>query len=254
MVVPISSAQSWRAAFTGTYDDGELDVLAPFVLPGAFVIDIGACLGFYTIPLAAMARPLGAYVVAVEPVPANCDILRSNLELNDLAGHVAVLPLALGRAEGHLDMHVEPGGRGNATIVSGMPATEIERHDPRGRGAPERVAVSTLDDVELPDAVAGRRCTLLKIDVEGFELDVLDGGEAFIAKHRPVIFAEFHPQWLRSRGVAPTAPHEWAASHGYRCAEVVRSRANALTEQTRVTVCELEPGSVRSGSNLLLIP
>src|SRR5947209_1245448 len=73
MVVPLSSAQSWRAAFTGRYDDGELDLLDPAIAPDSFVLDIGACLGFYTVPMAAIARSRNSLVLAVEPVVANCE-------------------------------------------------------------------------------------------------------------------------------------------------------------------------------------
>jgi FkbM family methyltransferase len=255
MDVPANSAQSWRAAFTGSYDDEEIGLLTQYVEPGSFVLDVGASLGFYTIPLATVARTLAARLLAVEPVAANCVTLRHNLDINGLDDVVSIAPVALGRQSGKVFLHVETGGTGNAAIVSGLDATEVARHDKAGgTGGTETARVCPLDELVLPSDYGALRCSLIKIDAEGFEMDILAGSSSFIAAHRPVIFAEFSPEWLSTRGVSAAAPREWADENDYDCLELVYYRPNAMLERQKVSVQPLTADDVRIGTSLVLDP
>ena len=255
MVVPVNSAQSWIAAFTGSYDDEEIDLLIPYIQESSLVLDIGASLGFYTIPLALAASRSGGRVVAVEPVAANCAVLRRNLELNGVADVVSVLPVALGTRRAEVVLHVETGGTGNATIVSGLAADEVARHDEAGGTGTEQLAdVYRFDEIDLSPDDRDRPCSLVKLDVEGFEMEVLAGASSFLAANRPVIFAEFNPAWLETRGVDPRAPLRWAADNSYRCMELVYSRRRAMLDRQRVSLRPLATGADRSGTSLLLTP
>jgi FkbM family methyltransferase len=234
---------------------GSLHRLLPHVRPGTLVLDIGASLGFYTIPLALAARSSGGRLVAVEPVPANCEVLRRNVELNGLEEIASVLPVALGAEEAQVLLHVETGGTGNATIVSGLDASEVARHDKAGgTDATQAAEVRRLDDVTLPFDDLALPCSLVKMDAEGFEMDILQGASRFIAGHRPVIFGEFHPEWLETRGVPGSDPQRWAAANGYECMELTRSRIYALLDQERIALRALPGGAARSGTSLLLLP
>jgi len=255
MAVPANSSQSWRAAFTGSYDDEDIELFVRYIEPGSFVLDVGASLGFYTIPLGLAARRVAARVLAVEPVARNCDVIRHNVGLNGLDDVVSVLPSALGRTHAHVTLHVETGGAGNATIVTGLDPLEVERHDRAGNtGATETVLVRPLDDLEIPEEVRGRRCSVVKIDAEGFEMDILAGAASFVASNRPALVAEFNPSWLRTRGSAPSAPADWAAANGYACHEMVYKRVNPVSDVLRASLTPLGPSSVRSGTGLVLLP
>jgi FkbM family methyltransferase len=255
MTVPANSSQSWRAAFTGSYDDEVIDLLVPHVEPGSLVFDVGASFGFYTIPLGLAAQRVGARVVAVEPVGRNCDVLRRNVALNGLDGVVSVLPWALGAVPAQVTLHVETGGAGNAAIVTGLDPAEVARHDRAGNtGGTETVEVRRLDDLELPVDLRHRRCSLVKIDAEGFEMDILAGATSFLAAHRPALFAEFSPAWLQSRGLAASAPVGWAAAHGYTCHELVHTRARRTSDVLVSTLAPLAPTAPRRGTDLMLLP
>lgn len=255
MAVPANSAQSWRAAFTGSYDDEEIELLIPHIEPASLVLDIGASLGFYTIPLGLAARPVGARVLAIEPVARNCDVIRRNVELNDLEDVVSVTRTALGKAHGRVTLHLETGGAGNATVVTGVDPMEVERHDRAGNTREtETVPVRPLDDLELSPEDGGRRCSLVKMDAEGFEMEILAGATSFIASHRPVLFAEFSPSWLETRGSAASAPAEWAAANGYACQELVHSRSNPVSDVLVPSLTPIGPSGVRSGTDLMLLP
>jgi len=256
MTVPASSAQSWQAAFTGCYDDAEIGLLVPHIAPASLVLDIGASLGFYTIAFALAAREVGARVLAIEPVERNCEIIRRNVELNGLGDVVSVLQTALGRVSTQVTLHVESGGAGNATIVTGLDPAEVKRHDAAGNtGAVETVQLRRLDDLDLSDGDRERPCSLMKLDTEGSEIDILAGGESFINAHRPVIVAEFNLEWLATRGVAASGPVDWAQANGYLCHQLMYQRTNPAFE---VGTASLEPMMTalapRSGSDLVLLP
>jgi FkbM family methyltransferase len=250
MLAPANSMQSWRAAFTGQYDDEVIRFLTAYINPGGLVLDIGASLGFYTVPLAVAARSVNAKVWSIEPVPTNCAVLRQNIVRNGLLDTVDVLDVALGSAASMVDIHVEGSGAGNAAIADGVEAAEMMRHDAAGRATSYvTVRVSRLDD--LPSST--RRCSLIKMDVEGYELHVLAGAEEFIEANRPAIFGEFSHEWLSSRGFATGAPLEWAASHGYAGAYVHAARSSYLTDRRNIFLTSADQPDP-SAEGLLLLP
>lgn len=255
MEVPANSAQSWLAAFTASYDDAELDLLLTFIRPRSLVLDIGASLGFYAVPLADAVRHRGGCLVAVEPVTQNCEVLRRNFEINGLTDAGRVLPLALGDEEAEVLLHVEAGGTGNATIVSGLSERDIAHHDHEGGTLSAATAsVRRLDTVELPLGDQYLGCSVIKMDAEGYEIEILRGASRFIRNQRPVIFGEFHPEWLKARGVAASEPQRWAQANNYECMELVYTRKHALLDLERVTLRRITEHNRRSGRSLLFLP
>ena len=80
MVAPPTSSLTWGAAFTGRYDDAEIEMLASLARRPSLVLDVGASFGFYSIPLALATRDFGCHTIAVEPIPSNLEILRQNVD------------------------------------------------------------------------------------------------------------------------------------------------------------------------------
>lgn len=156
--------REWRAQ--------ELAALAPVVGPGATVIDIGANLGFYAALLAGRAGPRGR-VVAFEPAPRVFEKLRATIARNRL-DQVVALNLGCGAAPGQAVLRQVSASTGNASLVG-----------PEDSG--ETVELRRLDDV--PEAWE-RPPQLIKIDVEGFESEVLAGASAILERHRPTLYIE----------------------------------------------------------------
>jgi FkbM family methyltransferase len=242
-----ASSQSWTAAFLGTYGEDAVDALAPYVEPDSVILDIGASMGFFTIPAARLARSVGAAVVSYEPVPANADLLRSNVELNGFQDLVTVRPVGLGPAADELAMVVEGAGAGNASITAGVGSQQLAGHVADGAlNNTIRVPIETLDAQNLVN------CTALKIDVEGFELDVLAGGVDLVRRSRPAIYAEFSPAWLTSRGYGPDAPAVWARTNEYVAYGYPTRRLHRWTEQGPGPAVRMD-GEWLSG-DVLLVP
>src|SRR6516165_4934755 len=110
------------AFFSGKYDDEKRSALLSFLRPGGAALDVGANIGFYTVPMAAFAKSIGARIVAVEPVSMNTQLLCYNLALNDCADVCDVFEVGLadecGEAEIVLAEDFLAGGTvGNATVA-----------------------------------------------------------------------------------------------------------------------------------------
>jgi FkbM family methyltransferase len=232
MVLPKGSMQTWAPAFTGEYDEADIDEILAVAVPGSVVLDIGACFGLYTVPLALEGTRRAFDVVAFEPVPSNLRYLQLNLSLSGAVARIE--PTALGEAEGEIDVLVERAGAGNAAVAH--PGITAQQYRDLGGGT-DRVGVP----VKRLDSISGLDpCSVVKIDVEGYELDVLRGAEEFLRRNRPTIFGEFSPSWFAARGVSTGQLLKWADRSGYDVLELRPRRMGFMSDR-------LERGCVRLG-------
>lgn len=159
----------------GEFSRGEMELLAQIAKPGMTVVEVGANIGVHTVPLARACHPGPLY--AFEPQRRVFQVLCANLALNDIENVVAS-PQACGEAPGVVTIPaLDYAARGNFGGVSVRPAGETGE-------AGERVAVVRLDDLRLAS------CGLIKVDVEGYEPQVLVGASETIARCRPVLYVE----------------------------------------------------------------
>jgi FkbM family methyltransferase len=147
---------------TGNYYVGLMDYQdMSFVLhalhPGDLFVDVGANVGSYSI----CAASVGADVLAIEPIPALVAALRRNVEINGFQDRVRILAQGLGAEAGTLDFTVD------ADTTNRVATPEDTSRDQA------QIAVVTLDE-----ALEGRVPRVIKIDVLGYEADVLAGGSA----------------------------------------------------------------------------
>lgn len=170
------------------YEPDLLQFIFNNLMPPKGMVDVGANVGTHSIFVASV---LGLPALAIEPNPAVAEELRDNVRLNGLTGLVEVHEGALGYLDGTGKLQVrEPHNRGTASV-------EI------GDGP---IMVSSLDGMHLPFEPG-----LIKVDVEGAELEVLRGAERTILKHRPIVVVEAATvdrfialaEWLRQRNYYP---------------------------------------------------
>ncbi|MDK2955987.1 MAG: hypothetical protein PWQ57_1483 [Desulfovibrionales bacterium] len=152
--------------------ENELGLLLQLIKPGGVVVDAGANIGVHTQCFAAAVGPEGR-VASFEPQRALHQMLCANLALNGL-GNVHTFNNALGAAQGvgfmpNLDLSA-PQNFGAARLSDSQQGEEIP--------------VVCLDQLKLPN------CQLIKIDVEGMELEALLGAERIIKTHQPFIYIE----------------------------------------------------------------
>jgi FkbM family methyltransferase len=200
-----------RTIFLVGYEPEVMATVRSRLRQGQAAIDVGAHVGAVTLRMARSVA--GGPVVACEPNPDLASRLRRNLELNQLT-NVSVREVAVGARRGTATLHVPSDSRhvGGSSLASGA---ETHHHAVR----PLQVPVVTLDD--LVAEVGLRDVGLVKIDVEGYEADVLAGAETLLRRDRPALLFEYTEPW-------------WMAN-GTSLAEVIRS----LTEIGYATFSQL---------------
>ncbi len=157
-------------------------------------------------------------VVACEPSPA-FEVLRANLGGR---GNVRLLNVAVGASEGEVDFHAQGVSTSGSVLAA---VTEINRHfHPEVEVKRIRVAMMTLDQVVV---TVGRAPTVVKVDVEGHEVEVLRGAAGLLAEGRCAWVIEVHPPQLALAGAGEEALREVLDRHGLR-AEVLHRQPNSL--------------------------
>lgn len=139
----------------------EMAFVMHFLRPGDLFVDVGANVGAYTLLAAGVA---GANSVAIEPSPSTFDYLTRNVRLNDLTLKVNVVNAALGRSEGRI------------RLTDGLGTENYVCPENAGWDSVE-VRVTTLDTL-----LRGSTPALIKMDVEGFETEVLAGAAETLAQ------------------------------------------------------------------------
>ncbi len=202
---------------TGTYEKGTIQLLGKFLKPGSTFLDIGANIGLMS---SIASKYVGEHgkVLAVEANPKTVELLQHNLALNDCK-NVEIFSLALGKEPGKATLYENWNvNRGGASLLAQEESEGIE------------VPVETIDDLFKND-----RIDVLKIDVEGFELEVLKGGIDVLKKQQPVLIIEVSEQRENIAGVSPKEIADFVRTLGnYKLYKQkgTKERRSALVEIT----------------------
>jgi len=168
---------------------GDVPRLARHIRPGMTVVDVGANIGYYTLVFAGLVGPRGR-VLAFEPDPDLYAAAVENVRRNGKAEIVQLHRCALGAQTAV--MHLL---RGHVNSGDNRLRREVP-HSPRAVAVP----VKRLDDV-----IGGAAVDVIKIDVQGWECDVLEGMSGTLARHAASIkvYFEFWPRGIREAGRNP---------------------------------------------------
>jgi len=154
-----------------------------FLKSGDVFIDVGAHVGKYTIPAAKLVAPHGK-VIALEPHPQNFALLLSNIKLNKLDEYVVPLQIAAWNREEIKPLYLKEEDSGTPSLMF-MEET---------RGS---ITVQCMPLDRLIRSLHVNRIDLVKIDVEGAEVHVLQGMKQIMLQHRPAIIVETFPMNLK---------------------------------------------------------
>ena len=179
----------------GSFEPNEFAFLDRVLRPGMTFVDIGANEGLYTLFVASRVGPSGR-VVAVEPSSRERNLLEANLARNRLHD-VTVVPHALADAAGSAELKIASGEHGGHNTLGQF----IYESD--ALAARENVTVETLDG--LVTRLGLDRADVIKIDVEGAELKLLQGGRGLLSQRHPVLLIEANEQALRQQGASTAA-------------------------------------------------
>lgn len=189
--------------------------------PGWLVLDIGAHKGMFTV----QAARDGARVIAIEPAPYNLVRLRTNLALNNLE-NVTVIEAAVAEHAGTMAMVLDAANSGRGRLAA----------DADADAGTTQVQSLTLEDVV---ATAGDGVVdLVKMDIEGGELDVLLTSPRHVLRRIRRMIFEYHPL----AGTAEETAKSLVAAlqtHGFRC--------RVRREHTLVDAVLASEGAARRG-------
>jgi FkbM family methyltransferase len=180
----------------GVWEQHLLKISGMFLtgIENPLVIDIGANLGAYSIPLAKRIQGLGGTVIGFEPQRIIYYQLCGNVVLNRLDNYYPIYS-AIGENSGEIEIpEIEYEKHKNIGAFSlEKKYRELHGIDNSSKSSTVKVPLISLDDFECNKAPA-----LIKIDVEGFELNVLKGAKKFLAKHNfpPLLFEAWNFSWF----------------------------------------------------------
>jgi FkbM family methyltransferase len=178
----------------GNWDPSGTAIVLQLLRGAADFVDVGANIGWYTL-VAACALAGRGHVHSFEPDPEHLLKLRANVAINRL-GNVTVNDCALSDRAGTATLYLNDVNRGDNSLFP---------LDTRRRTA--TVMLRRLDDYTL---LSSERPLVIKIDVQGAELDVLAGARTLLETypHEIVLVCELSPH---SIAVGGRSPHELAA-------------------------------------------
>jgi FkbM family methyltransferase len=153
---------------------------------GVLVVDCGANVGAFTLSLARHVLGWGE-LLAIEAQERIFYALAGNIVINNLFNARAIWT-AVGETSGAIEIpcvdYLKPGSFGSLELIASRTSEDIGQNLDRSPGRGQFVSLSTIDELDMP------RIDLIKIDVEGMELQVLKGGVNSLRRSRPMLLLE----------------------------------------------------------------
>jgi FkbM family methyltransferase len=182
------------------------------VKPGMTIVDVGANIGYYTL-LAGKLSGASGRVNAVEPCPGNLAFLERNIKLSKLK-NITIHPYAAGETFQKREFHVT-----DISVDHGFYAH------------PYATTVNMIEVTQLPlDELIKSRVDLAKIDVEGAEIEVLNGMKSIVNRSGSlVLFDEWSPDFMRSAGREPSELFDRLRALGFQHIDVLDDLGRKVT-------------------------
>ena len=171
----------WYIYFFGAYEKEELYLLRDLVAgkPDSVFVDVGANIGQHSLYMAQYCHQVHSF----EPYAEVRQRLSAGIELNQLE-NIAVHPVAVGAQDEQLDFYAPKGG--NTGTGSFLATHEAQNNELVGQ-------LQVVNGDAYIESLGLQRIDAVKIDVEGFEKNVLLGLQQTLAKYRPSVLMEFSP-------------------------------------------------------------
>ena len=203
----------------GDFEAEETKILTGLGVGRRVFVDIGANIGWFSLHMGRVLGPGGGCVYAIEPVPQSRSELASNVTLNELTDVISIWPCALGAEPGEMELIVPrayPSAASARQLHPDLPSDVV------------RCPVTTLDHFAREHGVA--KVDVIKCDVEGAELMVLDGAMDVITRDRPVMMFELLRKWSQRFGYHPNVVIDRLLSLEYRSFAIGKGDIREIVE------------------------
>ncbi|MDB5155374.1 MAG: hypothetical protein JWR50_81 [Mucilaginibacter sp.] len=216
----------WQVASMGAYEDEINKLIRVSLKDGDTAIDVGGNIGLQSIRMS-QAVGKGGRVYSFEPLNYLQEKFKKNVALNRV-DNITIFPLALSDTESTAEFTIDPNGdnQGTFSLADTGPGAEKQSVD---------IKIADL----MPELAALQTLHLVKIDVEGFEFQVLRGMKGLLQKHKPRIIFEYDtPLWART-GQDIKACYQFLGNMGYSFYQVTEIGCEYITSAR-----EVESGNV----------
>jgi FkbM family methyltransferase len=200
----------------GWYEKQYLIAWENMVRPDSVVVDAGANAGYYSIAAAAKAK--GGKIYSFEPAEPAWNQLLRNIEINHFQ-HVSANRLALGNRQGNETLYL------SSTANSGMSALQPPENF---EGETANIEMTTLDHWLSKNSIT--RLDLVKIDIEGAELQALKGMQETLLRFKPVLFIEVCSELLKRSGSSVEELYTFLQINGYEAWKIMLDSSLQKTE------------------------
>ena len=173
----ITSDDGYLEHIQGEFEPDQVRLFSALIRPDDVVLDIGANIGCTSLLFGQLAR----HVVSFEPAPSTFELLRRNLAAGGM-DNVELVNLGLGVEEGTFELTFSPHNRSGGFVSNQIQAS--------GGHSVERIHVTAGDKWIAQSGI--KQVDFIKIDVEGFERNVIAGLADTIARDRPVVALELN--------------------------------------------------------------
>ena len=206
------------------------------------VLDIGANVGLHTVAFARQAS--AGHIFAFEPVEEMAQALSINVALNGLT-NVTIIHCGVGVEDGDVEMAVNVCGAGleGTSTIAGRTHLDHEPKNYQKRKIPIRQLDGLVESLEIDGRIG-----FIKIDTEGFETWVLEGGMATIRDHKPAMIIEAHSRRLAAAGKS----FDWYLKTFPEYHILIIYPVNRINPYLRLVPLEEEPPEI--AVNLLMLP
>jgi FkbM family methyltransferase len=197
--------------FYGRYSPEIVSVFRRFVRPGDAVIDVGAHIGYLTLHLAALVGQQG-HVYSFEPD----DRVAVNLDKSIAASNMTwihAFRLALTAQKQDIEFYLAQ-GHGSSTAVKASKHLNVTQTVVPG---------ITLDEL-VADGKVVSKIRLIKMDIEGFEIEALKGMRELIRRSRPIMVVEVNEERLTAQGESASRLLALLESFGYTVRALAQPR------------------------------
>ncbi|MCY1505393.1 methyltransferase, FkbM family [compost metagenome] len=163
--------------YTGDYENALKIQYQKYIKRGFYILDVGANIGFHSLFFAELTGKEGK-VIAIEPIDVNYEALVKNTRINTFP-QLITHPIALGNENKILDIHID-------TEEQNPGAFNLFEEGEKNY----KVVCKKGDDLLKREHID--KIDFIKIDVEGYEVEVINGLANTIAKYRPIINFEYN--------------------------------------------------------------
>lgn len=213
----------------GVYEPETTEIMKEIIKPGMTILDIGANIGYFSMLFGKRVGPTGR-IVCFEPAPENVDLLKRNIDLNKLDDRMTVVASCVGDSNNPVTLHLDSTNQGNHSLSQANVVTEKSTIN---------VPCTTIDTYLTAHPLP--HIDLLKMDVQGAELQVLHGMTVTLNAHPKMsMVMEYWPFGLRNTGANPADVLTILRKAGYhfRDIEHMDEPIDQLTNEQLIARCD----------------